>query len=394
MTRKFRRGLVALSADPITNGHLDIIERAAGQCEHLIVAVMNNDAKAGKYLFTDDERLQIARRAVTDRGCANVGVTASSGLLTDFYLKFGCDALFRGVRNPEDRRYEREQIRVLATILPRIEAETRYLEARPHLRHVSSSTVKLLVQHHVDVSELVPTFVKAELESRLVHQIKIGVTGGMAVGKTTVAERLVSLARRNCRVAHHLNVDQLIRDLYDETSEGARLLRRELERLLGKGVLLAASGLVDRRVLAERLFAPTLGPAVFEEVMELTTPHVERKYREALKNKIGLIVVEWAQMAEMSMSKWVNHRVIVVDSPDRARFAAKRCITPEQLKRVVAKQWSADRKTAALEENVTKAKFGAILTYANRWRDSDDDAEDDIAGLYREVVDCFMSRSV
>ncbi len=190
------------------------------------------------------------------------------------------------------------------------------------------------------------------------------------------------------REAHHVNVDQLIRDLYDEASEGARLLRQELEQLLGKGVL-TASGLVDRKVLAERLFAPTIGPTVFEAVMKLTTPHVERKYREALKGKTGLIIVEWAQMAEMGMSKWVNHRVIVVDSPDRARFAKKRGIDPGQLDRVIAKQWNADRKAGELQEAAMKAGFGAAQIHKNNWCDDVRDAEAAVVPLYNSIMICF-----
>src|SRR3972149_4126812 len=65
------------------------------------------------------------------------------------------------------------------------------------------------------------------------------------------------------------------------------------------------------------------------------------------------------------MSKWVNHRVIVVDSPDRARFAAKRGIAPDQLVRVIAKQWNADKKFHELTAASLKTRFGAVLIHQN-----------------------------
>lgn len=375
-----RRGLFAFSADPITNGHLEVIAEASAECDHLIVAVMNNDAKKGKYLFSAEERVKIARKAIEECGFGNVSVIVDEGLLTDLFLREGCDKLYRGVRNEEDLRYEKAQVVLLDLILPGIEDRTRMIMTGKRIGHISSTAVKLFASYNADVAELVPAFVKAELERRVSKQIRIGITGGIAVGKTTVAQ---GLARQ---LGHHVNVDELVRELYREDGHGAQRLRDEIERVMGPGVLAADRRDVNRSVMAERLFAPTTGPAVYDEITRLTAPHVDRKYREALKDKEGVIIVEWAQMAEMRMSHWVNHRVIVVDSPDRERFAEKRGIAPEQLARVRAKQWSADRKAEALAAAGEAAKYGRVLAWENRWRDDEAGRKADLAALVDQVM--------
>ncbi len=80
MAPLYDTGLFALSADPITNGHLDLILRGAEQCTELIVLVANNPAKAGKYLFDLSERLTMTKRACEEAGITNVQVIGDDGL--------------------------------------------------------------------------------------------------------------------------------------------------------------------------------------------------------------------------------------------------------------------------------------------------------------------------
>jgi len=157
-TVRFRRGLVPLSADPITAGHLDLLKRSASECAELIVAVMDNDLKRGSYAFSLMERSDMAARAIREVGITNARVQIDAGLLTDLYLREDCDAVFRGVRDEVDRQYEERQMRVNGSILPGIEERVVYLNADPKLDLVSSSVVKAMVMRHVDVSALGDSF--------------------------------------------------------------------------------------------------------------------------------------------------------------------------------------------------------------------------------------------
>ena len=386
-TRKL--GLVALSADPITFGHLDLVRKAAKMCEQVIVLVAINDRKRDSYLFSLRERIAMTRRAITEQGLRNVRVIGSAGLLIDVYLKEGCDALVRGIRNSDDRIYEETQMTLHTIVLPELEGHIEYIEAEEHLKLLSSTMVKAFASHHLDVSDFVPAFVKQALEERILGQYKIAVTGTIAVGKSFVASQLVERVRAMDKPAHHLNIDQLIRELYAEDSAGAQMMREAMADILGDEVLTEHRNDVNRGVLAKHLFAKDCPQELREQIERLTTPHVMRKYREFLNGKEGLIVLEWAQLAEMCVSKWTNHHVIVVDSPDKEAFAAMRGIEKTRLEELAKVQRTAAEKVEAIQKEMTKGHHGLVLCYQNYLRPTVEEAQKDIASLVDQVFELF-----
>lgn len=103
--------LVPGSFDPMTLGHVNIIERASAMFDKIYVAVMNNDSaehdarlSSKTYMFTEDQRLEIARRSVSH--IKNAEVVLYRGMLVDFCDEYGICAVIRGVRNAEDFNYE------------------------------------------------------------------------------------------------------------------------------------------------------------------------------------------------------------------------------------------------------------------------------------------------
>ncbi|HTK04077.1 MAG TPA: dephospho-CoA kinase [Candidatus Eisenbacteria bacterium] len=388
MDASFRRGLVALSADPVTYGHVDLIRRAAEKCRELVVMVANNDRKLGSYTFTLAERSAMVERAVAEAGIGGVRVVGSSGLLVDVYLKEGCDRLFRGVRNEKDVDFEEEQATLNCMILPAIDGHFDYVQADPKLKLVSSTMVKMFVQRQLDVDKFVPMFVKQALEERLLGQYRVTVTGGIAVGKSWVASELARQAKASGVQASHVNVDQLLREVYDEDSEGAKDIREALAKRFGDPILTADRKTVDRKRLAEALFVR--GADIHRQfVTELTMPHVARKYREALTPLKGLVVVEWAQSAEMDMGTWTNDNVIVVDSPTREAFRVMRNIPKDRAEVMDEIQWPAARKAEFLEERARRDKSGRVISYANALRLDKAEAERELAMLVAEVRGLF-----
>lgn len=358
MGQTYNKGLVPLSADPITRGHLDIITRACAQCRELIVLIGHNDLKCGSYLFSLPERIDMIGRAVAHLD--NVRVQACQSLLVDIFSREGCDAVFRGIRNEADRTYETQQMRYNDLILPGFSSHVVYLTSAPEFVDVSSSAVKAFVSHHVDVSRFVPIFVKARLEEEICGYQLVGITGGMASGKSYVAGELVKRLGGT-----HLNFDELLHDLYVEDSTGAQQVRDQLADWFGETVLSKDRKAVDCEVLKTKLFAPDCSTQHREEASRLTEQHVLRLYRDRLGKAKGVVVVEWAQFAEMNLSHLVSHRVIVVDSPDRDELVRKRGIDAEPFARVEIHQWSVERKVASLEAAVKQDDFGSIVVYEN-----------------------------
>ena len=138
------------SFDPVTVGHLDVIERAARLFDRVIVAVMHNPAKRGS--FTVEERTALIRRSAA--GMDNVTVDAWDGLLVDYVRKTGACAVVRGLRAVSDFENEMVMAQVNAQLLPGM--ETVFLMTKPEHGCVSSSVVREAASFGADISAFVP----------------------------------------------------------------------------------------------------------------------------------------------------------------------------------------------------------------------------------------------
>ncbi|MFD1204043.1 MULTISPECIES: pantetheine-phosphate adenylyltransferase [Sporosarcina] len=148
------------SFDPITNGHLDIIERAAKVFTEVRVAVMNNSSK--NPLFTVEERIELIREVTAKFG--NVQVESSSGLLMDYAHKVGASAIVRGLRAVSDFEYEM-QITSMNRMLDE-SIETFFVMTNNQYSFLSSSIVKEVAQYGGDISALVPPVVQHALNDK------------------------------------------------------------------------------------------------------------------------------------------------------------------------------------------------------------------------------------
>ncbi len=138
------------SFDPVTNGHLDIISRAARTFDRVIVAILTNPRK--QPLFTVNERLEMLRESVQD--LPNVTVTSGQGLLVDFARDQGAQVIVKGLRPIQDFEYEWQMGMVNQRLDDAI--ETVFLMSRPEYSYLSSSIVRELASYGEDVAGLVP----------------------------------------------------------------------------------------------------------------------------------------------------------------------------------------------------------------------------------------------
>ncbi|MGO2743522.1 MAG: pantetheine-phosphate adenylyltransferase [Pseudolactococcus laudensis] len=153
-------GLYTGTFDPITNGHLDIIHRAAKLFDKLYVGIFNNDNK--NPFFSSIERAEIMRQLLTDSEHIEI-IVHESDLTVNVAQKLGVTALVRSVRNAQDLDYESAMIYFNHEMTG---VETVLLAASPELQYVSSSRMKELAHFGVDVSKWVPELVALELEKK------------------------------------------------------------------------------------------------------------------------------------------------------------------------------------------------------------------------------------
>jgi pantetheine-phosphate adenylyltransferase len=156
-----RTAIYPASFDPITNGHLDLVDRALKLFDELIVAVAINIEKEG--LFSIEERLEMVESAVGGR--SRVKVAAFDGLLVEFARAHAAEVVIRGLRALSDFEYEFEMAMMNAHMSP--DLETVFLMTSSKWFYVSASRMRELVRFGADVSEFVPPLVQQRLKQKL-----------------------------------------------------------------------------------------------------------------------------------------------------------------------------------------------------------------------------------
>jgi len=144
--------------DPVTNGHVDVIERAAGIFDRLVIGVVGNPQHK-QPMFTLDERVDFLKEALA--GLENVEVDVFSQLVVDFARKWEAKAIVKGLRVISDFEWEFQMNQLNRTLAPDI--ETVYVMASPQVSFVSSSGVKEIAAFGGNVEELVPPAVARRL---------------------------------------------------------------------------------------------------------------------------------------------------------------------------------------------------------------------------------------
>ncbi len=151
------------SFDPVTNGHLDIISRAARLHDEVIVAVLRNLHKSS--LFAVDERVELLREVT--KGQANVRVERFDGLIVDFCRANDVSAIVKGLRAVSDFDYEMQMAQMNYN---QAGVETLFMTTNPLYAFLSSSLVKEFARYGGDVAGLVPAPVLRMLTERLANQ--------------------------------------------------------------------------------------------------------------------------------------------------------------------------------------------------------------------------------
>ena len=153
-----KRAIYPGSFDPITNGHLDILDRACALFDKVIVLVANNPNKSSN--FSAEERVEMIIEAT--KGNEKIEVTTDSGLTVEFAKKHKATHLIRGLRAVSDFEYEFQLASANEFIDPKI--DTVFLMARGDKTFISSSSIITMAKQGVDVSKLVPSSVLKRLK--------------------------------------------------------------------------------------------------------------------------------------------------------------------------------------------------------------------------------------
>ena len=158
MDKKMKNAIYPGSFDPITNGHLDIINRSSKLYDKLYLAISNDNSNKSK-LFSLDKRIKLAKESVET--FSNIEIISFNCLIVDLCVKHDCNVIIRGLRALSDYDFEFK----MALMNRSLNENITTLFMMPHERytHISSSLIKEVASHGGDISEYVPSSVCAAL---------------------------------------------------------------------------------------------------------------------------------------------------------------------------------------------------------------------------------------
>ena len=149
------------SFDPVTLGHLDVIERSAKMVDHLIVGVLNNNTKSP--LFSVDERVNMLNEVTSH--LPNVEVVSFRGLLVDFMEKNGIDVTIRGLRAITDFEYELQMAQTNRVLAP--DVDTVFLTTSLEYAYLSSTIMKEVAMFDGDISKFAPPQITEAVRAKM-----------------------------------------------------------------------------------------------------------------------------------------------------------------------------------------------------------------------------------
>jgi len=351
------KAIYAFSGDPITYGHIDIIERAASMFQHVVVGIGVNPAK--KYLLSLDERSQLARNVLSHLN--NVTVMSFTGMLTDFAYEHNIKVIIRGLRNAEDFNFEMMLHQINEN--QKLNIDTVFIPTRSDMSHISSGAAKAVQLEQGNVKDYVPLIVKQKLEMKVSGQVLLGVTGCIASGKSTFCS---NFEQQFGIPAHHMDMDVIGKDILFGSSTPAReRIRDEIKEIIG----VAKKDALDITTVREKIFARKDLVTSFNDVLRKP---FEVQLRRKLYNLKGLILIESALFAEMKLADLVNNNLVLVGcTPDEQHLRLlARGYTEE---RIVFKndiQLSASQKKQILVQQVFLSGYGNVFEINNENDDS------------------------
>lgn len=163
---KKRIGIYPGTFDPITLGHMDIIERGAKLVDELIIGVTTNVAKSP--MFSDDERITMVKREVAGIGDDSIRVVGFDSLLVDFADEMGASTVIRGIRGVTDFEYEYQLTGMNRQL--NHDVETVFLMADISLQHIASRLVKEVAIYGGEISKFVTASVREDVIARVPKQ--------------------------------------------------------------------------------------------------------------------------------------------------------------------------------------------------------------------------------
>ncbi len=370
-----KKAIYAFSADPITDGHINIIERAAKIFDVVYAAIGINQEK--EYTFSLNERIAMAKNSL--KSMNNVKVVSFKGLLVDYAYEHNIPIIIKGIRNIDDFNYEKNLH--ITGKSQKLGVDTFILFSKPELSHVSSKVMKLVQKEHGLIHEYVPLHSKQALEEEISGQYILGITGEMGSGKTHVCEMMIDIAKKHGIDTHHIDLDSIGHQILEDLKEPQyKQIRKIVAETFGNNVK-DNNGMINRKKLGDIVFKDDKQLKKLNEIMK--TPLIVRLRRE-LYGKEGLILFDVALVAESDMTPLCNNNILLITSDDKTqeKRMRERGLNKEQIKRRLESQYSSKEKKRRIENKIKEYNHGRLWIMDS----SNDIEEKKLEKIFNEII--------
>ena len=303
------------SFDPFHDGHLSTVvsflELHPKTILYIVIGI--NEEKKNNYTFSTEEKVFLIERAIPAEYIERVKVIPYSGIIANWLYKQNINMFVKGARNSKDFEYESW----VAEINSRFTGNPKTLiipQTDPALLKVSSSDLKNFINWGIDARDFAPALTREALQMRMKDQLMIGVTGGIASGKTTFAEAFQRFSEENDSSedmpVYHISLDELGKVVYSNDPIPKFLaIREQINKEFG-GKLLNKDTSINTHKLGNIAFSSKGKLDKLVEIMLEPILHLLKEKLDELGK--GIFLIEGANLVEEEITHLVNENIILV----------------------------------------------------------------------------------
>lgn len=351
-----QKAIYAITWDPITYGHIDVIKRVSDKFDLSIWIWVNAD-KIWKTTFSPEERVMLIKQALPD-----FEVKYFTGLLVDYAFEQGISTIIRWIRWPWDLELETNLFN--AWVSQWNSVETFFVLAKQNQSCTSSSTVKALLKEQWFINEYVPLNVKQALESRLLWQYIVWITWIIWVWKSYIWEKFVEYWEKIWIPVHNIDLDKIWHDiLCNLETDWYKKIREQLVNIFSKEIIWENS-FINRKKLGEIVF---WHKKEMEKLNKIMYQPILVRLRKEMQNKKWIILLNWALIWEFEMNELCNNNIILIDSDknELTERLRKRWLTDIQIKNRIESQFGYEQKKGIIEKSIKEKNWWKIYEIKN-----------------------------